>query len=340
MSNGNFWDESDNEEISEYSLLEEAEETEDQAEANYYDSEDIEEEILEDIEQGSAFDLDDRETAVIYNARLRLEQAKLYEMLINHNLFEGVDASPRAIKNVQNELKEYIVQRLEILMGMRKEKKEVSIPKEIEVSVESEFNDVEKDFLKQLAYKGTMGNSAKGVIEKRTQTIKPVTQLSSNGLKPLVRKETIREEEPVRRQLPVKREIVQKPLQRKAVVQKPKKTAVPSKKSSIKNTSSVPRKLSQAEVEQLAKEDLERDMAILKSSGKKWDKLSPEEKAKRLAKNNRSLTNKGKIPTPTQEQINAHYEMKVHNRIGGNESSQFNTILASAIAAQKSKQGE
>ena len=334
MSNGNFWDESDNEEISEYSLLEEAEETEDQAEANYYDSEDIEEEILEDIEQGSAFDLDDRETAVIYNARLRLEQAKLYEMLINHNLFEGVDASPRAIKNVQNELKEYIVERLEILMGMRKEKA-VAIPEEIEVSVESEFNDVEKDFLKQLAYKGTMGNSAKGVIERRTQTIKPVTQSTSSGLKPLVRKEIVREEQPVRRQ------VVSKPPQKKVATKKPKKTAtVPSKKNSVKNTGNVPRKLSQAEIEQLAKEDLERDVAILKNNGKSWKKLSPEEKARRLAQNNRSLTNKGKIPTPTQEQINAHYEMKVHNRIGGNESSQFNTMLASAIAMQKSKQGE
>jgi len=180
-----------------------------------------------------------------------------------------------------------------------------------------------------------MGNSAKGVIERRTQTIKPVTQSTSSGLKPLVRKEIVREEQPVRRQ------VVSKPPQKKVAIKKPKKTAtVPSKKNSVKNTGNVPRKLSQAEIEQLAKEDLERDVAILKNNGKSWKKLSPEEKARRLAQNNRSLTNKGKIPTPTQEQINAHYEMKVHNRIGGNESSQFNTMLASAIAMQKSKQGE
>ena len=223
MSNGNFWDELDDE-VSEYALLEETEETEEQAEANYYDIDDIEEDILEEIEEQSAFDLDDREAAVIYNARLRLKQAELYELLINHNLFEGVDSDPRAIKNVQDELKEYIVERLEILMGMRKERKSVSIPEEIEVSYESEFNDVEKDFLKQLAYKGTMGKTATGVTERKTQTIKPISQASSSGLKPLVKRE-------VQAEAPVRRAQVQKAPAKKA----PPKKAAPTQKRKPKN---------------------------------------------------------------------------------------------------------
>jgi len=329
MSNGNFWDDLDKDDDSEYSSMQEVEDS------NYYDVDEIGEEILEEIEEESAFDLDDREAAIIYNARLRLKQAELYELLINHNLFEGVDSDPRAIKNVQNELKEYIVERLEILMGMRKDKKQQVMPEEIEVSVESEFNDVEKDFLKQLAYKGTMGNSAKGIVAKKTQTIKPLTQTTPSGLRPLVKKEVLTEPT-------VNRAAPTKPLQKKEVVQKPKKTATQAKRTVIKKNGLATRKLSKGEAELLAKEELERDLAILKNNGKQWNKLSPEEKARRLANDNKVLRNKGKgkIPTPTQEQINMHYQMSSQNRINGSGKSQFNTVLATAIAAQKLKQGE
>ncbi|HXF28340.1 MAG TPA: hypothetical protein VN457_00695, partial [Chlamydiales bacterium] len=115
-----LWEDDDT--VSDYDLIaEDAQKAEELAEEYAAKPSVVEadEEQLEEIAEESAFELNHNESNVIYNARLRLEQAKLYELLINHNLFEGVDASEQAIKNVQNELKFYIVKRLEILLGIR-----------------------------------------------------------------------------------------------------------------------------------------------------------------------------------------------------------------------------
>ena len=41
-------------------------------------------------------------------AQVRLEQGRLYQMLLKHDLFDGVDADARAMKNVQNEIREFM----------------------------------------------------------------------------------------------------------------------------------------------------------------------------------------------------------------------------------------
>lgn len=99
--------------------------------------------------------LDVEEVSVVDNARIRLEQGRLYEMLIKHNLFDGVDAMPQAVTKVQSEIKEFIIERLEILLGMKSEKQ-----KEVHHIVkESQFNELEVQALKMIASKVTKGAS-------------------------------------------------------------------------------------------------------------------------------------------------------------------------------------
>ena len=100
-------------------------ETEDKEETpffNLYERQDVDyiedDSVIEDL-------LQEEEISVVDNARIRLEQGRLYEMLIKHNLFEGVDAMPQAVAKVQTEIKEFIIERLEILLGMKSEKQKV-----------------------------------------------------------------------------------------------------------------------------------------------------------------------------------------------------------------------
>lgn len=136
------------------------------------------EEIDEDSFSLDAFDDFEEEKNIIDNARIRLEQGRLYEMLIKHDLFDGVDADPKAVSNVQQEIKGFIMERLEILLGMKAEK-EVEVHK-----VESQFNDMEVQALKMVASKVTQGQSAKAPeIKKEPSPFAPVKEKpKSKGL--------------------------------------------------------------------------------------------------------------------------------------------------------------
>lgn len=119
-----------------------------------YEEEDEEEveDILEELFEDESFP--SNEQSLMDSARIRLEQGRLYEMLIKHNLFEGVESAPEAINAVQDEIKGFIMERLEILLGMRSEKET-----EIHVVKEASFNDMEVKALKMIAAKVTKGAS-------------------------------------------------------------------------------------------------------------------------------------------------------------------------------------
>lgn len=89
-------------------------------------------------------------TAVLNDANLRIEQGRLYQMIMNHNLFEGMDADPRATQNVEREIRKFARERMEIMLGMRQEQSQVAV-------VSSPFNDLEVDILKKIASKATNG---------------------------------------------------------------------------------------------------------------------------------------------------------------------------------------
>ena len=106
--------------------------------------------------------LDKKENKVVSEAIIRLEQARLYEMLIKHDLFGDMDVHPVALDKVKKELQGYIVQRLEILLGMRTDSRDAPELPVKETSVTLPFNSSEIEFLKALSFKGTNGNSVKG----------------------------------------------------------------------------------------------------------------------------------------------------------------------------------
>jgi len=92
-------------------------------------------------------------SSVLSDARLRLEQGKLYELIMNHDIFSGVDADERAIKHVQKQIRNFAREQMEIMLGMRQE-----APKVQPLSVDNfPFNDLEVEALKALASAATKG---------------------------------------------------------------------------------------------------------------------------------------------------------------------------------------
>lgn len=131
-----------------------------------FDLDSFDEDIYEDI-----IEEEEDEVSIVNTARIRLEQGRLYEMLIKHDLFEGVDAMPEAIDNVQKEIKTFIMERLEILLGMRAEK-EIQNQQVIQAS---QFNEMEVQALKQVASRLTKGASVNvetNIVKNELNTVK------------------------------------------------------------------------------------------------------------------------------------------------------------------------
>lgn len=105
-----------------------------------------EEEITEEEEDFSS---------ILTDARLRLEQGRLYEMLINHNLFEGTDADEKAIRYVQKQIRNFAKEQMEIMLGMRQEVSKQEVP--VLTAENFPFNDLEVQALKALARAATGG---------------------------------------------------------------------------------------------------------------------------------------------------------------------------------------
>lgn len=109
------------------------------------------------------------------DAHLRLEQGSLYKMIMNHELFEGMDADPKAIQNVQNEMRNFARERMEIMLGMRQETSKVN------VSEGFPFNALEVEVLKMLASTAT-----KGASENAEQYVPEAKQpISKKVLRPI-----------------------------------------------------------------------------------------------------------------------------------------------------------
>ena len=113
---------------------------------------------------------------MIDKARNRLEQARLYEMLIEHDLFDGVEAAPVAISEVSSEIKNFISERLEILLGMKAEK-ETEIH---QIVNDPQFNDLEVKVLRRLA-----SQVSKGMTDSAPTTQKEPSELNAVKKKPV-----------------------------------------------------------------------------------------------------------------------------------------------------------
>ena len=92
--------------------------------------------------------------SLMLDANLRLEQGRLYQMVLQNDIFADTNADPRAIKNVQREIRNHAKERLETLLGIRQEQF-----KDQPTVVSSPFNDMEVTALKMIASKVTKGAS-------------------------------------------------------------------------------------------------------------------------------------------------------------------------------------
>ena len=110
--------------------------------------EEPEEEILE--EEISEEEAEDAE--VLTDANLRLEQGSLYKMIMKHDLFDGVEADPKAIQNVSKAIRKFAREQMEVMLGMRRETAQVE-----HLSIDFPFNSLEVDTLKALARAATKG---------------------------------------------------------------------------------------------------------------------------------------------------------------------------------------
>lgn len=139
---------------------------------------------------------DDRVT--LESASLRIAQADLYQMLAKHNVFEGVEAPAQVVRQVQKELKEFALERLNILLGISQEKPKFD-PSSVQVRLP--FNKMEVDVLKDLAYKASRGQTAEYEGEdaqapvavakeqpKAPPRLRPISNASKRELQATVRK--------------------------------------------------------------------------------------------------------------------------------------------------------
>lgn len=84
----------------------------------------------EDVDDVLAFDDDDEDYddgGVVLEAVKRIEQAKLYESLLKHDFFAPGSAREEILDKVTNEIRTFILSRLEELMGMRQPASTVAV---------------------------------------------------------------------------------------------------------------------------------------------------------------------------------------------------------------------
>lgn len=115
-----------------------------QAEQEYEEEQSQEE--IEESEESEDF------ANILVDARLRLEQGRLYEMIMNHDIFQGADADPKAVKYVQKQIRNFAKEQMEIMLGMRKETSTIE-----RLDIDFPFNSLEVDALKALARTATKG---------------------------------------------------------------------------------------------------------------------------------------------------------------------------------------
>lgn len=139
--------------------------------------EELEQELEEPQQEETTEDEDF--SAVLNEARFKLELGRLYEMIMNHDIFQGSDADAKASKYVTKQIRNFAKEQMEIMLGMR-QKPEVQA-----AVVSSPFNDIEVQTLKALVYTATKGASATPEAQSFTPApVAPKVGLNSIGLKP------------------------------------------------------------------------------------------------------------------------------------------------------------
>jgi hypothetical protein len=248
------------------------------------ESEDYYDEAPDDYEDSFPEDF----SSVLADARLRLEQGRLYEMIMNHELFEGVDADPKAINNVQNEVRAFAKERMEIMLGMRSERSHSS-----ELGVDLPFNSLEVEVLRSLASTATKGATKSPDVEKYVAPIEPRrSRMNSIGGQ--------RRPAPPQRQA-VPREQRPLPSRPQAPVRRPKPTLDPNVEARLRADG----------VEQEYIEEAKRQLSMGKEKhlGKQIHEMSEQELRERnqeaAQRSGKQVKSTQALPQPSEEQMHA-----------------------------------
>lgn len=129
----------------------------------------LDEEAVSEIQE-EHFDVYEEEeddiSVVMADANLRLEMGRLYQMILENDIFAQTNADPRAIKNVQREIRRLVREKLEIMLGIRQEQQVQQ-----QTIVSSPFNDMEVSALKMLASKITKGATEEVQYDRNTPPV-------------------------------------------------------------------------------------------------------------------------------------------------------------------------
>ena len=140
----------------------------------------LDEEAVAEIQE-EHFDIHEEEeddtTFVMADANLRLEMGRLYQMILQNDIFAQTNADPRAIKNVQREIRRLVREKMETMLGIRQEQ-----PTLQQTVVSSPFNDMEVSALKMLASKITKGATEEVQYDRNTPVPVPVPQPKKDGI--------------------------------------------------------------------------------------------------------------------------------------------------------------
>jgi hypothetical protein len=162
------------------------------------------EEEYEDMEDE---ELEQKTTNVMDNALVRLEQGRLYKMFmdnIDQGMFTDSGCDERSIKNVEREMKAFIMSRIEVLLGIRKVR-----PQQINVIREEakpQLDDLELAVIKKI----TSSAAAKAGI-------KPVT--NSGGIKKIGQPQTQTQQQTTSQPQKPQKKALKKKTKRKPAVQ-------------------------------------------------------------------------------------------------------------------------
>jgi hypothetical protein len=109
----------------------------------------------EDGYEGIEEDIEEDYSAVLSDARLRLEQGRLYEMIMNHDLFGNTDADAKAVNMVQKQIRKFAKEQMEVMLGMRQTVTAYGPSEQQGTS----FNSLEVEALRAIAERLTQGAS-------------------------------------------------------------------------------------------------------------------------------------------------------------------------------------
>jgi hypothetical protein len=124
-----------------------------------------------------------RSVAVVSEAMLRIQQAKLYEILLSHSFFAPGSAEPEIQARVEAEIKEFVLERLEVLLGMRAPRSQQVAPAQLP------FDEEQLAALAALANRALKRDSVPQPITPTLNTVtvqQPVPQVAQQVQRPVV----------------------------------------------------------------------------------------------------------------------------------------------------------